>query len=80
MLDSRRLYAGYFTSRPAAKGYIRRATAFLQAARQLQALLRLHCYEGIATSAGSARCLLTETLDKYTLLHIACALIGIFLS
>jgi hypothetical protein len=30
--------AGYFTSRPTSKGYIRQATAYLAAARQLQAL------------------------------------------
>jgi uncharacterized membrane protein YgcG len=31
--------SGYFTSRPTSKGYIRQATAYLAAARQLQALV-----------------------------------------
>lgn len=30
--------AGYFTSRPTSKGYVRTCTAFLQAARQLEVL------------------------------------------
>ena len=33
--------AGYFTSRPASKAYIRSATAYLQAARQLEAFMGL---------------------------------------
>jgi hypothetical protein len=35
------LPAGYFTSRPASKGFIRSATSFLQAARQLEAFMGL---------------------------------------
>lgn len=31
-------YAGYFTSRPTSKGWIRSSTSFLQAARQLEIL------------------------------------------
>lgn len=34
-------WTGYFTSRPASKGYIRAATSFLQAARQLEAFMGL---------------------------------------
>lgn len=30
------MHAGYFTSRPASKGWIREASAYLQAARQLE--------------------------------------------
>jgi hypothetical protein len=35
--------AGYFSSRAAAKGYIRGATSYLQAARQLEVACRLVC-------------------------------------
>lgn len=35
------LTAGYFTSRPASKGFIRAATSYLQAARQLEAFMGL---------------------------------------
>lgn len=38
--------AGYFTSRPASKGYIRSATSYLQAARQLEAFMGLPAVEG----------------------------------
>lgn len=42
--------AGYFTSRPTSKGYIRAASAFLQAARQLQVLADLPAAEGAQTA------------------------------
>lgn len=45
------IYAGYFTSRPTSKGYIRQATAYLAAARQLQALVSL---ESTPTAAATA--------------------------
>jgi hypothetical protein len=32
-------WTGYFTSRPALKGYVRKASAYLQAARQLNVLV-----------------------------------------
>lgn len=38
--------AGYFTSRPTSKGYIRSATSYLQAARQLEAFMGLPAVEG----------------------------------
>ena len=37
---------GYFTSRPASKGWIRDATAFLQASRQLEVLSPHHTRTG----------------------------------
>ena len=37
---------GYFTSRPASKAYIRTATAYLQAARQLEAFFGLPTVQG----------------------------------
>ncbi len=40
---------GYFTSRPASKGFIRSSSSYLQAARQLQALSGLPAAPGIST-------------------------------
>ena len=36
------LHAGYFTSRPTSKGWIRTSTSFLQAVRQLELLAPAH--------------------------------------
>lgn len=36
------LLSGYFTSRPTSKGYIRHATSYLQAARQLEAFVGIN--------------------------------------
>lgn len=41
-------WAGYFSSRPASKGYVRQATAYLAAARQLQALAPIDARGGSA--------------------------------
>eukprot|EP00879_Flechtneria_rotunda_P012931 GHRR01013504.1.p1 GENE.GHRR01013504.1~~GHRR01013504.1.p1 ORF type:complete len:746 (+),score=240.71 GHRR01013504.1:364-2601(+) len=55
-------WTGYFTSRPASKGYIRQATAYLAAARQLQAITphltaqapSTNAYEHHSTHPGSS--------------------------
>eukprot|EP00208_Stichococcus_sp_RCC1054_P002016 CAMPEP_0206142692 /NCGR_PEP_ID=MMETSP1473-20131121/17914_1 /ASSEMBLY_ACC=CAM_ASM_001109 /TAXON_ID=1461547 /ORGANISM="Stichococcus sp, Strain RCC1054" /LENGTH=1182 /DNA_ID=CAMNT_0053537795 /DNA_START=217 /DNA_END=3765 /DNA_ORIENTATION=+ len=44
-------WTGYFTSRPAAKGYIRHASAYLQAARQLEAQAGRGAAKGANTDA-----------------------------
>ena len=61
-------WTGYFTSRPASKGYIRSATAFLQAARQLEAAVagagsRSRSSPGGA-SAGGAGGATTDALEE----------------
>ncbi|KAL4419672.1 hypothetical protein ABPG75_006770 [Micractinium tetrahymenae] len=43
-------WTGYFTSRPASKGYIRAATSYLQAARQLEAFIGLPSRDGGPTT------------------------------
>lgn len=43
-------WTGYFTSRPASKGYIRAATSYLQGARQLEAFIGLPGKEGGPTT------------------------------
>ena len=48
--------AGYFTSRPASKGYIRSATSYLQAARQLESFMGLPAVEGGGWRAWQRRC------------------------
>jgi len=40
------LPAGYFSSRAAAKGFLRSATSYLQAARQLEVRFRLFMKRG----------------------------------
>ena len=47
---------GYFTSRPTSKGYIRKATSFLQAARQIEALV------GESSSHTAPLCYLEESV------------------
>ena len=49
--------AGYFTSRPASKAYIRSATAYLQAARQLEAFMGLPAGDG----SSDGMCQRTDT-------------------
>lgn len=39
--------AGYFSSRAAAKGFIRGATSYLQAARQLEVIYRCSWFFGL---------------------------------
>lgn len=45
-------WTGYFTSRPTSKGFIKQATSYLQAARQLEAFVGLSGPNGEALLAG----------------------------
>lgn len=58
-------WTGYFTSRPTSKGYIRAATAYLQAARQLQVLAKLDASAG-STDALEAAVALCQHHDSIT--------------
>lgn len=55
-----RTHAGFYTSRPASKGYIRFATSYLQAARQLDFLSRFLRGRGAPGDSGPS----TDTLEE----------------
>ncbi len=54
--------AGYFTSRPTSKGYVRAASSYLQGARQLEAFVGLPRKEGGARLARRCACLSARAL------------------
>lgn len=57
--------SGYFTSRPTSKGYIRSATSYLQAARQLEVLAGLKP-QGPNTDSLEKAVSLTQHHDSIT--------------
>ena len=56
--------AGYFTSRATSKGWIREATAYLQAARQLEVFTAASRPSGEASDGGFSKGASTDSLEE----------------